>query len=55
MVGEAKSRGVPVVVFDSNLSDEPLYEGAPAKVSYVATDNYQVGVMAARKLAALQR
>jgi ABC-type sugar transport system substrate-binding protein len=47
-VREAKEAGIPTVIFDSDLDnkDDPdLY------VSYVATDNYQGGVMAARRLA----
>jgi ribose transport system substrate-binding protein len=44
-VKRSKQRKIPVVVFDSALSD---LSGA---VSYVATDNYHGGVMAAEKLA----
>jgi ABC-type sugar transport system substrate-binding protein len=41
----AKSSGIPVVIFDSGLDDEGSF------VSYVATDNYHGGVLAARRLA----
>jgi ABC-type sugar transport system substrate-binding protein len=41
----AKSSSIPVVIFDSGLDDEGSY------VSYVATDNYRGGVLAARRLA----
>jgi ribose transport system substrate-binding protein len=44
-VREAKEAGIPTVIFDSGLSDQDVY------VSYVATDNYQGGVLAARRLA----
>jgi ABC-type sugar transport system substrate-binding protein len=44
-VRDAKDNGVPVVIFDSGLEDEKAY------VSYVATDNYHGGVLAARRLA----
>ena len=40
---EADERGIPVIVIDSDLA----WDG---RVSYVATDNYQGGVMAAREL-----
>jgi ABC-type sugar transport system substrate-binding protein len=40
----AKSNGIPVVIFDSGLSED-------CYVSYVATDNYHGGVLAARRLA----
>jgi ABC-type sugar transport system substrate-binding protein len=43
-VKEAGAAGIPVVIFDSGL-DEDVY------VSYVATDNYQGGVLAARRMA----
>jgi ABC-type sugar transport system substrate-binding protein len=43
-VKEASAAGIPVVIFDSGL-DEDVY------VSYVATDNYQGGVLAARRMA----
>jgi ABC-type sugar transport system substrate-binding protein len=43
-VKEANAAGIPVVIFDSGL-DEEVY------VSYVATDNYQGGVLAARRMA----
>ena len=44
VVREAKANGIPVVIFDSGLEDEDAY------VSYVATDNYNGGVLAARRL-----
>jgi len=44
-VRRARQRGIPVVVFDSALSD------LSDAVSYVATDNYRGGVMAAEYLA----
>ncbi len=43
----AKSRGVPVVIFDSGLDGPENY------ISYVATDNYRGGVLAARHLGKL--
>tara|TARA_B100000029_G_scaffold255808_1_gene252522 strand:- start:237 stop:1265 length:1029 start_codon:yes stop_codon:yes gene_type:complete len=43
----AKKRDIPTVVFDSGLVDESAY------VSYVATDNYKGGVMAAQRMASL--
>ena len=43
-VKHAHDEGVPVVIFDSGLADESLI------VSYVATDNYNGGVLAARRL-----
>ncbi len=43
-VREAKEAGIPTVIFDSDLADPDIY------VSYVATDNYQGGVLAARRL-----
>ena len=46
-IRRAKQAGIPVVVFDSGLSDTSDI------VSYVATDNYQGGVLAARHLAGL--
>jgi len=46
-IRRAKEAGIPVVVFDSGLSDTSHI------VSYVATDNYQGGVIAARHLAEL--
>lgn len=45
-VEEAKAAGVPTVVIDSGLV-------SPAKVAFVATDNHQGGVLAARHLGAL--
>lgn len=44
VVEEAKANGIPTVIFDSDLNSD-------AKVSYVATDNYQGGALAARTLA----
>jgi ribose transport system substrate-binding protein len=44
-VKDAKQQGVPTVIFDSGLGDESII------VSYVATDNYAGGAMAARRLA----
>lgn len=41
----AKEAGIPVVIFDSGLDDKN------AIVSYVATDNYRGGMLAARQLA----
>jgi ribose transport system substrate-binding protein len=46
-VRRAKQRGIPVVIFDSALSD--LNDA----VSYVATDNYHGGVMAGEYLATI--
>lgn len=46
VVHEAKAAGIPTVVFDSNL-----YDNGQERVSYVATDNYQAGAIAARCLA----
>jgi ribose transport system substrate-binding protein len=48
-VRQAKQAGIPTVIFDSGLDDESLI------VSYVATDNYQGGALAARRLAELLR
>ncbi len=45
VVKEANAAGIPVVIFDSGLDDESVY------ASYVATDNYQGGVLAARRMA----
>ncbi len=46
VVEKAKSKGIPVVMFDSNInSDIPL--------SFVATDNKQAGKVAAMKLGAI--
>lgn len=44
-VAEAKQQGIPTVIFDSGLEDERDI------VSYVATDNYHGGVLAAERLA----
>lgn len=43
----AKEQGIPTVIFDSGLADEKNI------VSYVATDNYNGGVLAARRLGEL--
>ncbi len=43
-VKDAKELGIPTVIFDSGLDDESVI------VSYVATDNYKGGVMAAEEL-----
>jgi ribose transport system substrate-binding protein len=43
-VEEAKQQGIPTVIFDSALKDESSI------VSYVATDNYKGGELAARRL-----
>ena len=45
-VREATSRGVPVVIFDSGLDAEVGKDFA----TYVATDNYQGGVLGAKRL-----
>jgi ABC-type sugar transport system substrate-binding protein len=44
-VNDAKTQGIPTVIFDSGLADESNI------VSYVATDNYEGGMLAARRLA----
>jgi ribose transport system substrate-binding protein len=44
-VKDAKQQGIPTVIFDSGLGDESII------VSYVATDNYAGGALAARRLA----
>ena len=44
-VKDAKQQGIPTVIFDSALGDESSI------VSYVATDNYMGGALAARRLA----
>jgi ribose transport system substrate-binding protein len=44
---DAKRAGIPTVIFDSGLSDES------AIVSYVATDNYRGGALAAREIGKL--
>jgi ribose transport system substrate-binding protein len=44
-VKDAQRQGIPTVVFDSGLGDESII------VSYVATDNYEGGALAARRLA----
>jgi ABC-type sugar transport system substrate-binding protein len=44
-VRDAVQQGIPVVIFDSGLSDES------GIVSYVATDNYHGGQLAARRMA----
>ncbi len=43
-VFDAKTAGIPTVIFDSGLADED------AIVSYVATDNYNGGALAAREI-----
>lgn len=45
-VNDAVDAGIPVVIFDSALQDESKI------VSYVATDNYKGGELAARQMAA---
>jgi ABC-type sugar transport system substrate-binding protein len=45
----AKENGIPTVIYDSGLEDESII------VSYVATDNYNGGVLAARRLGTLLR
>ena len=45
VVREAKDAKIPTVIFDSDLQEKDDY------VSYVATDNYNGGVLAARRLA----
>ena len=45
-VEESIGEGIPVVIFDSGLDE------GPEIVSYVATDNYKGGQMAARQMAA---
>jgi ribose transport system substrate-binding protein len=47
VVQSARTRGIPTVIFDSGL------EGPENYVSYVATDNYQGGVLGARRLGEL--
>jgi ribose transport system substrate-binding protein len=44
-VKDAQQQGIPTVIFDSGLADES------GIVSYVATDNYHGGALAARRLA----
>ncbi len=44
-VREAKNAGIPTVIFDSGLADESV------TVSYVATDNFNGGALAAREIA----
>jgi len=46
VVKEARSEGIPTVIFDSDLADD-----GTEKVSYVATDNYAGGALGARRLA----
>lgn len=43
-VTDAKRAGIPTVIFDSALADEEV------TVSYVATDNYRGGALAAREI-----
>jgi ribose transport system substrate-binding protein len=45
VVKDAKAQGIPTVIFDSALADQSDI------VSYVATDNYDGGALAARRLA----
>ncbi|MCA9187166.1 MAG: substrate-binding domain-containing protein [Pirellulaceae bacterium] len=45
VVNEADDEGIPVVIFDSGLGEGAGY------VSYVATDNYQGGKLAAKQMA----
>jgi len=47
VVRRAKNMGIPVLIFDSGLSD------TEATISYVATDNYQGGVIAGEHMAKL--
>src|SRR5690606_34409276 len=44
-VSEAVEAGIPVVIFDSALDDDSLI------VSYVATDNFRGGQLAAEEMA----
>jgi ribose transport system substrate-binding protein len=44
-VQDAKRQGIPTVIFDSGLADESII------VSYVASDNYNGGAIAAHRLA----
>jgi ribose transport system substrate-binding protein len=44
-VKDARQQGIPTVIFDSGLADESII------VSYVATDNFEGGALAARRLA----
>ncbi len=46
-VKDAKAHGIPTVIFDSGLNDPDSH------VSYVATDNYNGGKLAARRLGEL--
>lgn len=46
-VAQAKDAGIPTVIFDSALENEDII------VSYVATDNYQGGALAARRIGEL--
>jgi ribose transport system substrate-binding protein len=48
VVKQAKDAGVPTVIFDSDLADK-----GDLKISYVATDNYKGGALAARRLGEL--
>ncbi len=43
-VSDAQKAGIPTVIFDSGLADESII------VSYVATDNYRGGALAAREI-----
>jgi ABC-type sugar transport system substrate-binding protein len=44
-VKDAKQQGIPTVIFDSALADESVI------VSFVATDNFEGGALAARRMA----
>ena len=46
VVDRAQASGIPVVIFDSGIESDNY-------VSFVATDNYQGGVLAARRMGAL--
>ena len=46
VVGRAQASGIPVVIFDTGIEGDNY-------VSFVATDNYQAGVLAARRMGAL--
>lgn len=48
VVEEAKEAGIPTVIYDSDLDDK-----GELKISYVATDNFAGGALAARRMAEL--
>jgi ABC-type sugar transport system substrate-binding protein len=48
VVDEAKAAGIPTVIYDSDLDD-----GGKLKISYVATDNFAGGALAARRIGTL--